>query len=166
MESQKLLFIVNPRAGRNKPHGPLFDALSILSQAGYLIRIRQTAAPGDAAEIAAREGPAYDLVVAAGGDGTLNEVISGLMRLESPPPLGYLPQGTTNDFASCLQIPRDPAAAAENIAKGRLRPWTSASGTSAASSMWPPSGPLPAAPTPPPKPRKTPWATLPISWRG
>ena len=49
MESQKLLFIVNPRAGRNKPHGPLFDALSILSQAGYLIRIRQTAAPGDAA---------------------------------------------------------------------------------------------------------------------
>ena len=121
MESQKLLFIVNPRAGRNKPHGPLFDALSILSQAGYLIRIRQTAAPGDAAEIAAREGPAYDLVVAAGGDGTLNEVISGLMRLDSPPPLGYLPQGTTNDFASCLQIPRDPAAAAENIAKGRLR---------------------------------------------
>ena len=121
MESQKLLFIVNPRAGRNKPHGPLFDALSILSQAGYLIRIRQTAAPGDAAEIAAREGAAYDLIVAAGGDGTLNEVISGLMRLESPPPLGYLPQGTTNDFASCLQIPRDPAAAAENIAKGRLR---------------------------------------------
>ena len=121
MESQKLLFIVNPRAGRNKPHGPLFDALSILSQAGYLIRIRQPAAPGDAAEIAAREGPAYDLVVAAGGDGTLNEVISGLMRLDSPPPLGYLPQGTTNDFASCLQIPRDPAAAAENIAKGRLR---------------------------------------------
>ena len=121
MESQKLLFIVNPRAGRNKPHGPLFDALSILSQAGYLIRIRQTAAPGDAAEIAAREGAAHDLIVAAGGDGTLNEVISGLMRLDSPPPLGYLPQGTTNDFASCLQIPRDPAAAAENIAKGRLR---------------------------------------------
>ena len=52
MELQKLLFIVNPRAGRNKPHGPLFDALSVLSQAGYLIRIRQTAAPGDAAEIA------------------------------------------------------------------------------------------------------------------
>ena len=121
MELQKLLFIVNPRAGRNKPHGPLFDALSILSQAGCLIRIRQTAAPGDATEIAAREAPAYDLVVAAGGDGTLNEVISGLMRLESPPPLGYLPQGTTNDFAACLQIPRDPAAAAENIAKGRLR---------------------------------------------
>ena len=121
MELQKLLFIVNPRAGRNKPHGPLFDALSVLSQAGYLIRIRQTAAPGDAAEIAAREGPAYDLVVAAGGDGTLNEVISGLMRLESPPLLGYLPQGTTNDFAASLQIPRDPAAAAEDIAKGRLR---------------------------------------------
>ena len=121
MEPQKLLFIVNPRAGRNKPHGPLFDALAILSAAGYLIRIRQTAAPGDATEIAFREAAEYDLVVAAGGDGTLNEVISGLMGLDAPPPLGYLPQGTTNDFAASLQIPRDPAAAAENIARGCLR---------------------------------------------
>ena len=121
MELQKLLFIVNPRAGRNKPHGPLFDALSVLSQAGYLIRIRQTAAPGDAAEIAAREGPAYDRVVCCGGDGTLNETVTGLMDLPAPPPLGYIPAGSTNDFAASLQIPRDPAAAAENIAKGRLR---------------------------------------------
>ena len=121
MDAQKLLFIVNPRAGRNKPHGPLFDALATLSQAGYLIRIHQTSAPGDAAETVAREGASYDLVVAAGGDGTLNEVVSGLMQLEDPPPLGYLPQGTTNDFAASLQIPRDPAAAAEDIAKGRLR---------------------------------------------
>ena len=74
-----------------------------------------------AADTAAREGAGYDLVVAAGGDGTLNEVISGLMRLDAPPPLGYLPQGTTNDFASSLQIPRDPAAAAENIVQNRER---------------------------------------------
>lgn len=93
MKTKKLLFILNPRAGRNKPHGPLFDALAILSGAGYLIRIHETSAPGDAADTAAREGAGYDLVVAAGGDGTLNEVISGLMRLDAPPPLGYLPQG-------------------------------------------------------------------------
>ena len=121
MEGKKLLFIVNPRAGRNKPHGPLFDALAVLSAAGYLVRIHQTTAPGDAAETAAREGGQYDLVVAAGGDGTLNEVISGLMRLDAPPPLGYLPQGTTNDFASCLKIPHDPVEAARAIVLDRVR---------------------------------------------
>ena len=121
MEGKKLLFIVNPRAGRNKPHGPLFDALAVLSAAGYLVRIHQTTAPGDAAETAAREGGQYDLVVAAGGDGTLNEVISGLMRLDAPPPLGYLPQGTTNDFASCLKISRDPVEAARAIVLDRVR---------------------------------------------
>ena len=121
MKTKKLLFILNPRAGRNKPHGPLFDALAILSGAGYLIRIHETSAPGDAADTAAREGAGYDLVVAAGGDGTLNEVISGLMRLDAPPPLGYLPQGTTNDFASSLQIPRTPASAAKNIVQNRMR---------------------------------------------
>lgn len=121
LKTKKLLFILNPRAGRNKPHGPLFDALAILSGAGYLIRIHETSAPGDAADTAAREGAGYDLVVAAGGDGTLNEVISGLMRLDAPPPLGYLPQGTTNDFASSLQIPRTPASAAKNIVQNRMR---------------------------------------------
>ena len=98
MKTKKLLFILNPRAGRNKPHGPLFDALAILSGAGYLIRIHETSAPGDAADTAAREGAGYDLVVAAGGDGTLNEVISGLMRLDAPQPLGYLPQGTAKNI--------------------------------------------------------------------
>ena len=121
MEGKKLLFIVNPRAGRNKPHGPLFDALAVLSAAGYLVRIHQTTAPGDAAETAAREGGQYDLVVAAGADGTLNEVISGLMRLDAPPPLGYLPQGTTNDFASCLKISHDPVEAARAIVLDLVR---------------------------------------------
>ena len=116
MEHRKLLMIVNPRAGRSKSRGPLFDAAAILSQAGYLLSIRQTAAAGDAAEIAAREGGAYDVVVAVGGDGTLNEVISGLMRLEKRPPLGYLPQGSTNDFAASLHVSGKPAVAAEALA--------------------------------------------------
>ncbi|MFR3920839.1 MAG: hypothetical protein ACLTYN_01535 [Dysosmobacter welbionis] len=57
MKTKKLLFILNPRAGRNKPHGPLFDALAILSGAGYLIRIHETSAPGDAADTAAGRAP-------------------------------------------------------------------------------------------------------------
>ena len=68
MMEKKLLMIVNPRAGRNKSHGPLFDAAAIFSEAGYLLRIHRTTAPGDATETVAREGSQYDLVVASGGD--------------------------------------------------------------------------------------------------
>lgn len=121
MPQKKLLMIVNPRAGRSKSRGPLFDAAAVLSQAGFLLSIRQTAAPGDAVEIAAREGGGYDAVVAVGGDGTLNEVISGLMRLEDRPPLGYLPQGSTNDFAASLHISGKPAAAAEALVSHKPR---------------------------------------------
>lgn len=115
MERKKLLLIVNPRAGRSKSRGPLYDAASVFSQAGYLLNIHNTTEPGDAAETAAREGGGYDVVVAAGGDGTLNEVISGLMRLENRPPLGYMAQGSTNDFASSLHVSGQPAAAAAAI---------------------------------------------------
>lgn len=113
METRKLLMIVNPRAGRNKSRGPLFDAAAIFSQAGYLVSIHNTTAqPGDAAETAAAAGGVYDAVAAVGGDGTLNEVVSGLMRLERPPLLGYMPQGSTNDFASSLHLSGQPAEAA------------------------------------------------------
>jgi YegS/Rv2252/BmrU family lipid kinase len=117
MKRKKLLMIVNPTSGRSKSRGPLFDAAAVLSQAGYLLSIHTTAFSGDAAETAEREGGAFDVVVAVGGDGTLNEVISGLTRLEKRPLLGYLPQGTTNDFASSLHIPGNPSAAAELIAR-------------------------------------------------
>jgi len=117
MKQRRLLMIVNPRAGKSKSHGPLFDAAAVLSQAGYLISIHITTAPGDATETARREGGHYDLVVAAGGDGTLNEVVSGLVQLRRPPLLGYLPQGSTNDFAASLRLSGDPAEAAAAIAR-------------------------------------------------
>lgn len=121
MTQKKLLMIVNPTAGKTKSHGPLFDAAAVLSQAGYLLSIHNTAYPGDAAKTAAALGGQYDAVVAVGGDGTLNQVVSGLMTLEDRPPLGYLAQGSTNDFAASLQIPSDPAAAAALIARGTSR---------------------------------------------
>lgn len=120
-QSKKLLLIFNPKAGRSKPRGPLFDAVALLSESGYLVRIHRTTAAGDAAETAAREGGDYDLVVASGGDGTLNEVISGLSRLEHPPLLGYLPQGSTNDFAASLRIPGDPEQAAAAILRHQVQ---------------------------------------------
>ena len=121
MEPKKLLMIVNPRAGRNKSRGPLFDAAAIFSQAGYLLSIHNTTAqPGDAASAAASAGD-YDMVAAVGGDGTLNEVVSGLMTLEHPPLLGYLPRGSTNDFASSLHLSGKPAEAAAAMVSGTPR---------------------------------------------
>ena len=118
---KKLLLIVNPAAGRRKSRGPLFDAVTRLSEAGYLLSVQNTASSGDAARMAEELGREYDVVVAAGGDGTLNEVVSGLMKLENPPLLGYMAQGSTNDFASSLHISDKPAVAASAIAAASPR---------------------------------------------
>ena len=121
--AKQLLLIVNPRAGRTKSRAPLFDAVSIFSDAGYLVRVRNTAGRGDATRFAAQEGGDYDTVVCCGGDGTLNETLSGLLTLpaERRPLLGYLPQGSTNDFAASLKIPDDPAEAAQAIVRHHPR---------------------------------------------
>lgn len=115
---KKLLFIVNPRAGKTKSSAPLFDAVAALSSAGYLVRVFVTKAGGDARRVAAEWGPDYDTVVCAGGDGTLNETISGLMTLPQRPLLGYLPNGSTNDFAASLHLHTTVEAAARAVAGG------------------------------------------------
>ncbi len=117
MMTKKALLIVNPKAGRTKlksrADGSMFDAVCIFSEAGYLVDARLTDHRGHATEMARSIGGEYDLVVCCGGDGTLNETGCGLMQMEGPrPPLGYLPAGTTNDFAASLHLPRDAAAAA------------------------------------------------------
>ena len=113
--SKKLLLIVNPKAGKRRSRDFFFDIFSIFSEAGYLISLRQTKGPGDAVRIAAEEAPDYDLVVCYGGDGTLNQVVNGLLPLSSPPPLGYIAGGSTNDFAATLRLPSDPVEAAKAI---------------------------------------------------
>ena len=115
---KKLLMIVNPRAGKNKSREPLYDAIARLSEGGYLIRVAQTQGRGDATRFAREMGPEYDVVACYGGDGTLNETISGLMELEHRPMLGYLPAGSTNDFAATLHIPAVPFMAADIICTG------------------------------------------------
>ncbi len=113
--AKTLLLIVNPRAGRARSAAPLFEAVARFSEAGYLVSIRRTQESGHATRLAAEEGPRFDAVVCCGGDGTLNEVVRGLMTLDSPPPVGYIPGGSTNDFAASLELPADPALAAERI---------------------------------------------------
>ena len=119
---KKLLFIVNPRAGKRKSHAPLFDAVSIYSEAGYLVSVRVTSHPGEATELAEDLGEEFDLVVCHGGDGTLNETVNGVMRIpkEKRPAVSYLPGGSTNDFAASLNISSNPAEAA--LSAMRLEP--------------------------------------------
>ena len=119
---KKLLFIVNPRAGKRKSREPLFDAVSIYSEAGYLVSVRVTSHPGEATELAEDLGEEFDLVVCHGGDGTLNETVNGVMRIpkEKRPAVSYLPGGSTNDFAASLNISSSPAEAAKSAM--RLQP--------------------------------------------
>ena len=119
---KKLLFIVNPRAGKTKSREPLFDAVSIYSEAGFLVSVRVTSHPGEATELAEDLGEEFDLVVCHGGDGTLNETVNGVMRIpkEKRPAVSYLPGGSTNDFAASLNISSNPAEAA--LSAMRLEP--------------------------------------------
>ena len=119
---KKLLLIINPRAGKTKSRAPLFDAVSRFSKAGYLVYVYTTGARGDATRVAAELGGEFDVVVCAGGDGTLNETVAGLMTREERPHLGYLPCGSTNDFAASLRIPGRIEAAADAVADGQPYP--------------------------------------------
>ena len=115
---KKLLLIVNPRAGKTKSTAPLYDAIVRLCEGGYLVNVKETKAAGDATRYALELGSYYDTVVCYGGDGTLNETISGLLQLAEKPLLGYLPAGSTNDFAATLHIPAVPYMAANIITQG------------------------------------------------
>lgn len=119
---KKLLLIVNPRAGRTKSRAPLFDAVSTFCAAGYLVSVQETKKHGDATRIAAECGAQFDVVVCVGGDGTLNETLNGLMRLDGGvrPHLAYLPAGSTNDFGVSLGISPDPAVAARAVGRNSI----------------------------------------------
>ena len=117
-----LLFIVNPRAGRTRSTAPLFDAVAHFCASGYLVDLRLTQAREDATRLARELGGKFDAVVCCGGDGTLNETVTGLMDLQSPPPLGYIPAGSTNDFAASLHLPDQPLEAARIITASGGRP--------------------------------------------
>lgn len=113
-----LLFIYNPHAGKGISRERVPIVLDTFTQAGWLVTAYPTQGKADAAELAAQIGGQFERVVCCGGDGTLSETISGLMTLEHPPVLGYLPAGTTNDFARTLHLPRMPENAARAAACG------------------------------------------------
>ena len=116
-----LMMLVNPSAGRSMAAPLLGGAVGAFCEAGYAPTVFYTDAPGSAAALTEAYAPLYPSMVCLGGDGTLSDVISGLMRLpeEKRPHLGYIPMGTANDVANTLDLPmRQPQRAAERILKG------------------------------------------------
>lgn len=114
--------IYNPTAGREVIEKNLSKILSILEKSGYETYSQATKRHWHAAEIAessAKQG--FDVIIAAGGDGTIHEVVNGLAQVKNPPKFGILPAGTSNDFAHALKLPRDLSMACEVIAHGKTR---------------------------------------------
>ena len=116
---KKMLFVMNPFAGKRKANRYLADILSIFNRAGYTVTVHMTAGPGDGAVITEQMAPEMDLIVCCGGDGTFNETVHGILRSGADVPIGYIPAGSTNDFATSLKLPTDVKKAAEAIAMGK-----------------------------------------------
>lgn len=110
---QKLLFIINPHSGKGQIKNHLVDIVDLMIKSGFDVNIYTTQARGDATRKVEEDGELYDRIVCSGGDGTLDEVMTGLMRAELDIPIGYIPAGSTNDFANSLGIPKEMIKAAE-----------------------------------------------------
>ncbi len=118
---KKMLFVLNPNAGVRKANKYLAEILSIFNRAGYDVHTYVTAGPGEGREITKERAGEMDAVVCCGGDGTYNEVMAGLLQSGADATLGYIPAGSTNDFASSLGLPGDVLKAAKIIAKGKIQ---------------------------------------------
>lgn len=118
---KRMLFVYNPKAGKAKIRNKLSDIVDVFARSGYSIVVHPTQGQGEAREVVKnREKGAYDLIVCSGGDGTLDEVVAGMMQTQEHLPVGYIPAGSTNDFAKSLGISSNMVAAAETIVKGRV----------------------------------------------
>lgn len=120
--NKKLFFIFNPTAGKAQIKNRLLEVVDMFTKCGYDVCAHPTQSVGDAHEQARTQASQTDMIVCCGGDGTLNEVVSGLMQVDERPPLGYIPAGSTNDFARSLAIPRDFAKATAAIVEGEPYP--------------------------------------------
>jgi len=115
---KKLLFVMNPYAGQRKARRYLTEIIEIFNRAGYEVTVHMTEGPGDARKTTLEYASKVDVVACCGGDGTFNETASGLLDSGADVPLGYIPAGSTNDFANSLKLPLDILQAARTIVGG------------------------------------------------
>ncbi len=116
----RVLFVVNPKSGRMKSKTSFFDIINTMSENGCLVTVRITSEAGDACKYVVEgcKSGLYDRIVCCGGDGTLNEAVAGIYTASSNIPLGYIPSGSTNDYARTLGIPGDAVEAAKTAVTG------------------------------------------------
>lgn len=119
---KKLLFVFNQFSGKGKIKSKLCKIIDIMVKGGYEVTVHSTQGREDAKNLIARDASRYDLIVCSGGDGTLDEAVTGLVQSEVRVPLGYIPAGSTNDFANSLKLPKDMLKAAEVAVTGRHFP--------------------------------------------
>lgn len=115
----KVLFVINPCSGRGKINTELIEILKVFCRADYEVTTYITAKQGDATEVVQKANGKYDRIICCGGDGTLNEVTTGLARANVDIPISYIPAGTTNDFARTLNLSTDMQEAAKQIVKAK-----------------------------------------------
>ena len=115
---KKMLFVMNPYSGMRRAVRYLADIIAMFNRAGYEVITHMTGGQGDAVDVVREIAPRVDLVVCCGGDGTFNETISGILQSDANVPVGYIPAGSTNDFASSLRLSTNILQAAQDILEG------------------------------------------------
>ena len=115
---KKMLFVMNPYSGMRRASKYLADIIALYNRSGYEVTVHMTGGQGDATQVVESRAKDMDIVVCCGGDGTFNETISGLLRAGADVPVGYIPAGSTNDFASSLKLPTNIMQAALDGVEG------------------------------------------------
>jgi YegS/Rv2252/BmrU family lipid kinase len=117
----RVLIVLNPVAGKGYGKNRIYQMIEVFSKYGYLVSVMLTVPNGKTQFEVQREAKNFDVIVAVGGDGTLNEVVNGILASGTDVPLGYIPLGSTNDFGTSLKLPKNAADACEKIAKSDPR---------------------------------------------
>ena len=120
---KKMLLVVNPYAGTRKAYKQLADIVAVFNRGEYDVSVYITECAGDAAAVVGQRAQDVDVVTCCGGDGTFNETVTGVLKSGADVPIGYIPAGSTNDFAASLQLSTDLTEAAKRIVDGKPHPY-------------------------------------------
>ncbi len=119
-EKKKILIVLNPCAGTKQANKHLAEIIEIFCKAGHDVSVKTTAKRGDGQSYVAQNGKDYDIIVPIGGDGTFNEVVAGIRDGKIKKDIGYIPAGSTNDYANSVGLPKKLLTAARNVLKGKV----------------------------------------------